>query len=1035
MRGRPSRRVPALPRALAALALAVIACGPATALAAVPPHVTETTVSPDACAICHRAHTSNVELSYRTTASVDPTGNALIVAPPSAVGAPGFPEPKNGDVGLCFTCHGAAGLGSQFDVETPFSLVSTHTIAPLASAFGPSPKMCGSCHDPHGTDRAVGGNPYPRLLRSWVDTTTAVFTREEYCASCHTTRPASRFDSVAVYRRTGHYTGMPDPGSGTLVRCMDCHAAHGSSIAPLVLTKVKPATSATVTVSANDRRLCIACHPDPAHTWSGETTYALSAHAASAKTTPVIGEWPAAGSTRRVGECQVCHAPMGRDDGAGGTITKLGEKAGRQLCDTCHQLPGGPATTDIKSLAYPSTESSSVELVVAWAPDPRGVFAGRTDLYGRATSGADPRPLIGPRPYAAPGASGAAAAGDVDGDGSVELVRADAAAKTLTILHRDALLGLRATAPQLIDGTPDFIVIGRFVEPIAAETLAGSGARPQIAVVDATAGKLWVYENLVGGALALIDSGAGDGSYALGGTGTGLAAGDFTGGALPDLAVTINAPDQLLLFTQDGGSLAQLAAPTVAAPPLASPPRGPSIGNVTGTAASEIAICSPDGMVRLFDGTGTAVAAVGPIAIAGTPWATAIGDVYPGAAGNEVAVAMRDADARLALFTGAGVQTAAPNVAGAPTARAGSLLIADVDGDTVAETLLGNAGEWNGATGMSAPTVDVYRPDGAGTALVHGTTLEAGGSALAGRAPTLLAADFGPVLPSRHPVDEVSASHVSTETGAFARHVTCSDCHDSHEASSGITASAPLVTGDMRGAWGRAVTNTGAGSAYTPAPAMRAVRQYEVCFKCHATTADGRADIAALVNDQNASVHAVEGVSAAPAALANSYEPGWSNASVLYCSDCHGNSAAPPQAKGSHRSGEAPVLKKPFAATPAQAADLLCYTCHRRTTYYVGLGTGGTDGDAGPDTTYSSRFFDDLHFGASASGGSLHSYHVDTWADGGLGLACDSCHASHGSPTLEHLIRADIGFVHAAPNGGSCTNACHGAKVYDFDLP
>jgi cytochrome c553 len=192
--GEPTHRLSAcrrvLSRAAASLALVVVACVPAVALAALPPHVAEDgNASPDACAICHRAHTGNVAMSYRTTASADPTGNALIIAPVPEYGTPGFPAPQRGDVGLCFTCHGGGGLGSQYDVETSFTLSSTHILASLPSSYGPSPKMCSSCHDPHGTDR-VSGAPYPKLLRAWEGTGT-VLSKTENCTTCHgTLRPS-----------------------------------------------------------------------------------------------------------------------------------------------------------------------------------------------------------------------------------------------------------------------------------------------------------------------------------------------------------------------------------------------------------------------------------------------------------------------------------------------------------------------------------------------------------------------------------------------------------------------------------------------------------------------------------------------------------------------------------------------------------------------------------------------------------------------------------------------------------------------------
>jgi len=1035
-------------RALAALATVAVLTLPASAFAALPPHVTEDTQTAGSCAICHRAHTANVSLGYRSPLAIETTGNALIIAPASEFGSPGFPAPARGDVGLCYTCHGSPGLGSQFDVETSFTLESTHSLIPLTSSFGPSPKVCGSCHDPHGADRvSVGGAPYPKLLRSWTDTSTAVFSREEFCASCHKVRAASRFDGLAVYRMTGHYTGMPDPANGTKIRCSNCHVAHGSSIAPLISSVVTtPGAGSTAVVAANDRRLCLTCHPEPKHTWSGETTYGASAHALSTATVAVSGEWPAAGAKRRVGECQVCHAAMGRGDGSGGAVPSLLEKPGRQLCDTCH-APSGVAKTDLKSLAYPAAEASALELALAWGPGAETAARARVDVYSRATAGAAPRDLIGPRAYAAAGSGGVAAAGDVDGDGQAELVVADRGNQTLTIRHRDALLGLSDPGPAAIGVTPDHVAIGRFIAPLA--DLVGL---PQVAIVDATTGQLYLFANIVGNTMTQVA-----GPIAVGTAPSGIVAGDLGGTGLADLVVTSAGSDEVRVFTQDPGSATAFLPATVVSTGAGTAPRGPSIGDVDTTASgNEIVVClsGGTGAVRVYDvALGTVGADLTPAGGPGSavPWASTIADVLPSVTpaarnGLELAIAMQSAaaESRLAVYAeaaGPGTGLDAASALYYDTSvmdRAGSLVVADVDGDGAPETVLGNAGLWAGAAGAIGPSADVYRPSGAALTFVR--TLRGDGTELAGSPPALVAADFGGVLPSRHPIDEVSASHVSTETGAFARHVTCSDCHSSHEASGTLVTSAPAVTRTVRGAWGFAVTNTAAG-AQTLAGAARASNQYEVCFKCHATSSGRRSDIAALVNDQNASVHAVEAVSLAPAALPGSYVGSWGNGSVLYCTDCHGNAAGALEPAGGHRSAAAPLLRRPFLGVTPDTSGSLCFGCHKSSTYYDGAAPGGTDGAVNT----SSRFFDTTRpspwLGITVAG-SLHKFHSRMYdtavpADGGLGFGCGTCHVSHGSVTKEHLIRADIGWTHIGPNGGSCTNLCHSnvAKIYTYDGP
>jgi predicted CXXCH cytochrome family protein len=1000
---------------IAAVFAAFFALGVSVAFAALPPHVVASgTVAPDACAICHRAHTATVDLPYRTAVSTEPTGNALVMSP----------TPDRGDVGLCYICHGAAGLGSSLVVETSFTLVSSHTIAAQSSTYGPSPKMCGSCHDPHGSAR-VAGLPYPRLLRAWESTTAARFSGEEYCAACHELRAGQRWDGVGVYRSTGHYTGLSDPPSGTGIRCINCHAAHGSNTRPLLNDVVVPPAGGSATVAANDRRQCLACHVDPSSTWSGETTYATSGHGSSTASVALIGEWPLPGAERRVGECQVCHAPMGRNAGSGVAIAKLLEKPGRQLCDTCHKPDGPAGAVDLASLAYPASEATQAELVAVWGAGSLAPTDAVAAVYGRDTTGVVvPRPLVGPREFRTPNAGGVAASGDVDDDGAAELVVADRAAKGLRIFQRDALRGLVDGGVSPIGITPDLVAVGRFVDPGAPEF---STTRPQIAVVDVVAGEIYLFANIAGSALTTVA-----GPYGVGTAPNGIAAGALTGTDLADLVVTDSETsiDRFFVITQDGGDATGLEV-TAYDTTATTAPRGPSIGDVNTAAGNEIVLClAGTNEVAVYDASGVALDAVTLDGGAGlaVPWASTVANVLPavtpsGRNGLEVAVAMRApagasrlAVVREAVDPAAGLDPASVLYYDTPSLyRSGSVAVADVDGDGTAETVLGNAGAQEPSTGMLGPCLRIYRPSGA--SLTVATTLLGGGAELAGVAPAIVTADFGGVTPSRHPVDEVAVAHVSTETASFARHVTCSDCHDSHESTSTAGAGAPAITGRMRGAWGTEVTNLAAGTQFLSASA-RATNQYEVCFKCHATTAGGRTDIAAAVNTLNPSMHMVEPTTTVSVARADSFTSGWGNTSVLFCTDCHGDSAGSAEATGTHRSAAAPILRAPYAGVAPDDADLLCYACHLRTTY----ATGATD----DGSTTGSRFYD----ATLLLNGRLHSRHVST-----NDLGCRACHVSHGSATLPHLLRDDIGYEHEAAgvNTGTCgPSSCHAAAVtYD----
>jgi predicted CXXCH cytochrome family protein len=126
---------------------------------------------------------------------------------------------------------------------------------------------------------------------------------------------------------------------------------------------------------------------------------------------------------------------------------------------------------------------------------------------------------------------------------------------------------------------------------------------------------------------------------------------------------------------------------------------------------------------------------------------------------------------------------------------------------------------------------------------------------------------------------------------------------------------------------------------------------------------------------------------------------------VLYCIDCHSVAGEDPAVAGPHTSNEAPILKSPYLGALPSDADALCYDCHKYTTYY--------DLTSLEDTgTAASWFYD-------ATAGPLHGLHV---RDHGFG--CASCHASHGSPVNERLVRDTVTFEVTA-DGGSCIGPCH----------
>ena len=250
--------------------------------------------------------------------------------------------------------------------------------------------------------------------------------------------------------------------------------------------------------------------------------------------------------------------------------------------------------------------------------------------------------------------------------------------------------------------------------------------------------------------------------------------------------------------------------------------------------------------------------------------------------------------------------------------------------------------------------------------------------------------------------------------------VTCTDCHDPHTMTQG-TASAPTIHpnfGDIDG-----VNESGSF-------VQKASNEYEACFKCHADdNAINQSYRPRLITQVNTryefaldavSFHPVEG----PGRNADvpSLKPGWTESSMMYCSDCHGSDTSKKSggngANGVHGSDEEPLLLARYDTADSTHESLsayaLCYQCHYRD---------------GPNGILSDISFE-------------HKKHVveeDT--------PCSACHDPHGISSAQgnsinnaHLINFDSSIVLPDPDTGllkyestgrfqgQCFLECHGKK-------
>lgn len=953
----------------------------------VAPHV-PTAYDTDVCAMCHRTHTSADSTTWE--GANDSSHSALLTGSGST------------DVGLCYSCHGVAQLGSGTDVESSFDATSAHGLAPAVSAYGTTERMqCSTCHDSHGSARTASDTAYPALLRVLsADRSATYYSGNDVCYQCHTTRPASMFPGKKTFELSPH-ASIDVADGGTKVVCSACHVPHGSPVAPLLRSELAtPSAPATAAVTGDDRSLCLGCHPVSEGAWPGPGPYAGSAHGSTPATVPVAGEFASIESSRTAGECQSCHRVHGAVDASGTVIPSLLGAKGATVCYDCH-TDGGSASTDFEKIAF-SPSTPGTEVIAGWQPQSADEFA-RAQVFTRA-SGTASIP-VGPRELSVVTTMSAMAVGDIDGDGWTEQVVSDGAAARVAIVRGDRMRSLVSTLVALPNGPAAHLE--------SADIFVDATMLPELVSAD-TDGALtvsrWNAGTLSSVATASVPA-----------TITAIACGDVTGTAAAEIAVITEA-DELYLFTESAGALtrsgpfATLEKPVdVHVADIDAEPSKAEIVVANGVDKSKpVSLFDGDG-ARYADGGGNIQDGAVPVAILAANVLAGIPSPA-GTSGREIVLTYSNDDnvngvRVIEQPVGVGDVT---DYDFAVRTRPGPLAWGDVDVDGVPDLVVGLRGSFTRDTGAVAPSISVLTSQAAGTDLGIAFTLAVGGTQLASEKSFVAVADMGPIAPSRHPVGVAGNVHSPSEALSVVRHVECADCHNPHQAR-GDAADTAAQEGELIGALGvsRAALDT------TPAKAD-ALSEYEVCYACHsAASPSAPIDVADQFVTTNASFHPVEGASPETSATGSVLTAYGASLTRVKCTDCHGSSGGAPS--GPHASAFAPLLSRRQSGAAAADANSLCYLCHRYDIY----GSGDEDGK----TSDRSGFY---HFKEPNTHRKLHSFHV------ARGVNCAACHVSHGSEMLKANL-SDVGYVfNELPAGGECASSCHtdgATRHYDRPLP
>jgi predicted CXXCH cytochrome family protein len=292
---------------------------------------------------------------------------------------------------------------------------------------------------------------------------------------------------------------------------------------------------------------------------------------------------------------------------------------------------------------------------------------------------------------------------------------------------------------------------------------------------------------------------------------------------------------------------------------------------------------------------------------------------------------------------------------------------------------------------------------------------------------------------SRHQVEAttigVTANHHEPKESPImvSGHVECVDCHNPHTVNS-QAASPPAVSGSTALVPGVSID----GSALKPPLSNFSEHEYEICFKCHASSSVQSITppiprVAKSVNTRiafqtiNPSYHpvAAAGKNMDVPSIPSAYAPTLTTSSMIYCTDCHDSdesrSIGGPGPRGPHGSQYSPLIRQQYQTgdniSEGPSTYALCYWCHNRTS-----------------------ILSDVSFGKDLGGKGGHSGHIT----GAVNAPCSLCHDPHGIPddglsgSHTNLINFDTRYVTPVSGNtypfftdmgsrtGSCTLVCHG---------
>jgi len=278
-----------------------------------------------------------------------------------------------------------------------------------------------------------------------------------------------------------------------------------------------------------------------------------------------------------------------------------------------------------------------------------------------------------------------------------------------------------------------------------------------------------------------------------------------------------------------------------------------------------------------------------------------------------------------------------------------------------------------------------------------------------------LASEFNKL--SAHSLNGMTAARDAAQTSfpVTDEQVSCVDCHNPHAARTGSTGTS------LSGSLTQVKGVTAAGGVVNTAS-----YEYEICFRCHASSAAVVSSEPRQFTQPNTRLQFAPANASYHPVLANAKSTRdptllspWTTARQMLCTDCHNNDQGPGAngsgPNGPHGSHYAPLLERNLVRTDFQPESAntyaLCYKCHAR------------------DSILSDQGFHAVNSLGQDRG---HRFHVVE-----VKAACTTCHDAHGVQTARNLINFNLTYVTPGSNGrieyvsagqgsGNCSLTCHG---------